>query len=116
MSKEDQFLPLSPAGLQILLALASRDMHGYAIMQEVARQSDGRYKLGPGTLYDSLQRMTKHGLTREVAKKSDDSRGRRRYRLSAMGRKVLSAELDRLDSVLREGRVRLGQAQPGAAS
>ena len=109
MPKADQFLPLSPASLQILLALASNDMHGYAIMQEVARQSDGRYKLGPGTLYDSLHRMTKQGLTREVPKRSDDGRGPRHYRLSAMGRKVLGAELDRLDSVLREGRLRLAR-------
>jgi hypothetical protein len=53
----DQYLPLPAAALHILLALASEDRHGYGIMREVARQSDGRYKLGPGTLYDNLSAM-----------------------------------------------------------
>jgi DNA-binding PadR family transcriptional regulator len=47
-----RFLPLSPAALHILLALAGDDRHGYGIMQEITRQSEGQYKLGPGTLYD----------------------------------------------------------------
>lgn len=54
----DQFVPLSPAALSILLALASEDRHGYGIMREVARQSDNRYRLGPGTLYDNLQKAS----------------------------------------------------------
>ena len=49
------FLPLSPAVLHILLALSGEDRHGYGIMQEIARQSEGQYKLGPGTLYDNLK-------------------------------------------------------------
>jgi DNA-binding PadR family transcriptional regulator len=53
------FLPLSPASLHILLSLAGEDRHGYGIMQEIARQSDGQYKMGPGTLYDNLQKMTR---------------------------------------------------------
>ena len=110
MSDVDDFLPLSAAALQILLALASQDMHGYAIMQEVERQSDGRYRLGPGTLYDSLQRMTKQGLTKELPLRSTDGRGRRVYRLTGLGRKTLSAEIDRLEGILREGRIRLGGA------
>ena len=57
-----KFLPLSPAALHILLALAGEDMHGYGIMQEVARQSEGAYKLGPGTLYDNLQRLMDQGM------------------------------------------------------
>jgi DNA-binding PadR family transcriptional regulator len=98
------FLPLSPAALHILLALAGEDMHGYGIMQEVARQSDGAYKLGPGTLYDNIQRLMDQGMITEV--KSDDPR-RRLYRLSSLGRKVLSAEISRLEGVIREARLHL---------
>ena len=53
MKSVDAFLPLAPAVLHILLALAGEELHGYGIMQEVIRQSEGRYKLGPGTLYDN---------------------------------------------------------------
>ena len=61
----DDFLPLAPATLHILLSMAGDKMYGYAIMQEVARQSEGRYKLGPGTLYDNLQRLMKQGWSRK---------------------------------------------------
>ena len=100
-------LPLSPAALHILLALASEDRHGYGIMQEIARQSDGAYKLGPGTLYDNLQRLMDQGMAQEVS--SDDPR-RRTYRLSSLGRKILSAEISRLEGVVREARLHLRRA------
>ena len=61
------YLPLSPAILHILISLAGEDRHGYGIMQEVALQSDGQYKLGPGTLYDNLQRLLDQGLVCEVS-------------------------------------------------
>src|ERR1700689_703353 len=99
-----KFLPLSPAGLHILLALAGEDMHGYGIMQEVARQSEGAYKLGPGTLYDNLQRLMDQAMVHEVSR--DDPR-KRIYRLSSLGRKVLSAEISRLEGVVREARLHL---------
>ncbi|MBI2688392.1 MAG: helix-turn-helix transcriptional regulator [Acidobacteria bacterium] len=102
----DDFLPLAPAMLHILLSLAAEDMHGYGIMQEVARQSDGRYKLGPGTLYDNLQRLMKQGLVQEAGAGSEDSR-RRYYRLSSLGRRVLSAEIERLEAVVNEARLYL---------
>ena len=98
------FLPLSPAALHVLLALAGEDMHGYGIMQEVARQSEGAYKLGPGTLYDNIQRLMEQGTITEL--KSDDPR-RRLYRLSPLGRKVLAAEISRLQGVIREARLHL---------
>src|SRR5580698_1446873 len=100
----NKFPPMSPAALHILLALAGDDMHGYGIMQEVARQSEGTYKLGPGTLYDNLQRLMDQDLVREIS--SDDPR-RRMYRLSSLGRKVLSAEISRLEGVVREARLHL---------
>src|SRR3981081_4219062 len=112
----DKFLPLAPATLHILLALAAEDLHGYGIMQEVARQSDGRYKLGPGTLYDNLQRLMKQGLVEEVATPADEESARRRYyKLSGMGRGVLTAEIDRLRAVVELGRVHLKLPQPRRA-
>lgn len=112
----DGFLPLAPAMLHILLALAGEDLHGYGIMQEVVRQTDGLYKLGPGTLYDNLQRLVKQGLVEEVAHASDEESSRRRYyRLSTLGRGVLSAEIARLDGVVREATMRLKNPQPRRA-
>ena len=101
----DDFLPLAPAVLHILLALAGENLHGYGIMQEVARQSEGRYKLGPGTLYDNLQRLVKQGIV-EPTDEDLDSR-RRYYRLTSLGSRVISAEIARLETVVREGRLRI---------
>jgi DNA-binding PadR family transcriptional regulator len=114
------FLPLSPATLHILLALAGEEMHGYGIMQEVARQSEGRYKLGPGTLYDNLQRMLDQGLVHEVTRRaanygSNDDPRRRYYRLSSLGRSVLSGEIARLEGVVRDARLRLQTVKPRGA-
>jgi DNA-binding PadR family transcriptional regulator len=114
MKNPVEFLPLSPATLHILLSLAGEDLHGYGIMQEVARQSDGRYKLGPGTLYDNLQKLIDRGLVREVGQRSGDER-RRYYRLSTLGLSVLSAETDRLDGVVREAKLRMQQRVPKEA-
>jgi DNA-binding PadR family transcriptional regulator len=115
MKNEDfgNLLPLSPAALHILLALAAENRHGYAIMREVERLSEGRYKLGPGTLYDNLQKLMERGLVKEAGKQSanDDPR-RRYYRLTAFGRRVLSADLERLKSVLREARLHLPAIAP----
>lgn len=104
-SVPDAFLPLAPATLHILLALAGDTLHGYGIMQEVLRQSEGRYKLGPGTLYDNLQRLMKQKLVEEVATQEEQSR-RRYYRLSSLGGRVLSAEVARLEGVVKEARTR----------
>ena len=109
------FLPLSPATLHILLSLAGEERHGYGIMQEVARQSEGQYKLGPGTLYDNLQRLMRQGLVAEASHHSaHDGRGndprRRYYRLTASGRGLLGAEIARLEGVVREAAMRLRPA------
>jgi DNA-binding PadR family transcriptional regulator len=111
-----QFLPLSPAALHILLSLAGEDLHGYGIMQEVARQSEGQYKLGPGTLYDNLQKLIQKGLIQEVGQRAGDDDPRRRYyRLSRIGREVLSLETIRLDAVVREAKARLQGSRPRRA-
>ncbi len=107
------FLPLSPATLHILLSLAGDDLHGYGIMQEVARQSDGKYKLGPGTLYDNLQKLIDRRWVEELGRKAGDDDPRRRYyRLTARGQGILHAEIDRLSEVVREGRSRLKVLKP----
>src|SRR5260221_6370304 len=110
----DSFLPLSPAVLHILLALAAEDLHGYAIMQEVARQSDGRVKLGPGTLYDNLQRLLAHGIVEELP--SDGDSRRRCYRLTGIGGRVLAADVARLEAVVRDARIHLKPARAGRPS
>jgi DNA-binding PadR family transcriptional regulator len=97
-------LPLSPATLHVLLALTGGDLHGYAIMLEVARQSDGTYKIGPGTLYDNIKKLLSGGLVEEAAAERGEDPPRRRYRLTQMGSAVLAAETERLTSVLRVAR------------
>ncbi|MCB1022693.1 MAG: helix-turn-helix transcriptional regulator [Acidobacteria bacterium] len=96
------FLPLTPAVFEILLALAEQDLHGYAIMQAVETRSAGAVKLLPGTLYRALDRLLDSGLVKEKPSKSsaDDPR-RRYYRLTPLGRRVLSAEAKRLEEQVR---------------
>jgi DNA-binding PadR family transcriptional regulator len=105
------FLPLSPASLHILLALATEERHGYHIMQEISKHSQGQYKIGPGTLYDNLQKMLNQGLVEEsrLAAPEEDSR-RRYYRLTRLGRSVLGAEVSRLEDVIREAKASLKPA------
>jgi DNA-binding PadR family transcriptional regulator len=110
------FLPLSSATLHILLSLAGNDLHGYAIMQEVLRQSEGQYKLGPGTLYDNLQRLIDQRFIQELGHRDGDDDPRRRYyRLTSRGRGVLAAEVTRLEGVVREGKLRLLPVRPRRA-
>ena len=112
----DDYLPLAPATLHILLSLAGEPMHGYGIIQEVLRQSGGRYKVGPGTLYDNLQRLMKRRMVEEVAGPREKENSRRRYyRLSTFGRGVLSQEIARLEDVVHEGRTRLYSLKPRRA-
>jgi len=113
--KEDtsEFVPLSTATLHILLSLAGEDRHGYGIMQEVARQSEGQYKLGPGTLYDNLQKLIERQMVQPVGRRAGEEDPRRRYyRISLLGKAVLSAEVARLEDVVREAKMRLQPAKP----
>ncbi len=110
------FLPLAPAALQILLALSGEDLHGYGIMQEVRRQTAGRYDLGPGTLYDNLQRLAGQGLVQEPAPKPKGADPRRKYyRLTAAGNRVLAEEVKRLEGIVREARLRRRRAAESRA-
>jgi DNA-binding PadR family transcriptional regulator len=104
-----EFLPLTPAAFQILLALAEDEKHGYAIMQDVEEYSGGRLKMGPGTLYGSLKRMLAAGLVEESEERPDpqmDDQRRRYYRLTGLGRRVLAAEARRLANLINLARAR----------
>lgn len=92
-------LPLTPAVFFILFALAQGEKHGYAIMQEVATLSDGKFRMGPGTLYTTIQRLLELSLIEEVG--ADAASRRRTYRLTRMGRTVFKAEVGRMDAVVR---------------
>ena len=100
-------LPLPPAVFAILLALWDRERHGYAIMQEVAAQTDERLRLGPGTLYGCLNRMLRAGLVVESDERPDpqlDDQRRRYYRLTDLGRRVSRGEAQRLEAAVRAAR------------
>jgi DNA-binding PadR family transcriptional regulator len=106
-------LPLSSAALHILLALAGADLHGYGIMLEIARQSEGIYKLGPGTLYDNLRKLIHDGWVEELGpRQGDDDPRKRYYRLTDAGRDVLRMETKRLTQVVRQARSRLRIQNP----
>jgi len=103
-------MPLSPSALQILLALAAQDLHGHGIIQAVAEQSDGRVRIGPGTLYDHLKRFMDQGLVCDVPPTAEEER--RLYRLTSGGRTALTAEVSRLDQVVRQARRYLPGLKP----
>ena len=92
--------PLTPQVFHILVALADRDLHGYAIMQDVATRTNGKLRLSPGTLYGSIKRLLEQGLIIEL---ENDAR-RRYYRLTPFGRKVAKAEASRLMELVDQAR------------
>ncbi len=95
--------PLTPAVLHILLALFTRERHGYGIMKQVRADSQGKVKMGPGTLYGSLGRMLEAGLICESDKKIDsdlDDERRVYYKITGLGQKALAAELERYREVV----------------
>src|SRR5215470_18742952 len=105
----ESLLPLPPATFHILMALASQDRHGYAIIQDVAARTDGALKLSAGTLYRSVQRMLEQGLlaeTRERPDPEEDDERRRYYRITPLGSAVARAEARRLADLVRMARAR----------
>jgi DNA-binding PadR family transcriptional regulator len=104
MSKPSPAGPLTPAVFHILLALHGGDRHGYDIMQQVKEDSRGLVKMGPGTLYGSLDRMIEAGL---VIKSNTRDPRRIYYKLTALGQVVLKAESDRLSAVAAMARRQL---------
>jgi DNA-binding PadR family transcriptional regulator len=110
---EGELVPLTPAVFHILLALAGGRRHGYAIMKEVEADGGGFLRMGPGTLYGSLQRMTAAGLVEETEDtvKTDGDERRRYYQLTGAGRRALAGEAARLRQALSAAR-RKGVAAP----
>ena len=107
----DRFLPLKPHWFHVLLSLADNGQHGYGIMQEVLARTDGKVRLWPATLYGTLKRLTEAGLIEECdsrpVPRADDER-RRYYRLTRLGRRVLSAECRRLEDLVSVIRTKRG--------
>ena len=105
----EERLPLKPAVFHILLALADGERHGYAIMREVAEQTSGQTRLGPGTLYGSIRRMLADGLIAESDARPDpalDDERRRYYQLTPYGRRVAEAEAARLQALTQTAQAR----------
>jgi DNA-binding PadR family transcriptional regulator len=102
-------LPLTPAVFHILLALADGEKHGYSIMQEVARITDGTIQMGPGTLYGTVKRMLEARLIEETDERPDpdmDDERRRYYRLTQFGERVAQAETARLARLLNAAKAK----------
>ncbi len=101
LQNPEEFLPLTPAVFNILLALADSEKHGYGIMLEVEANTKGQVIMGPGTLYGSIKRMLKAGLIEESDERADsemDDQRRRYYHLTNLGMRVLNMEAERLAS------------------
>jgi DNA-binding PadR family transcriptional regulator len=100
----ETFLPLKPHWFHVLLSLADLEQHGYGIMQEVLDRTGGKVRLWPATLYGTLKRLMDEALIEESdarpAPGQDDAR-RRYYRLTRLGRRVLAAESERLEDLVR---------------
>ncbi len=106
-------VPLTPAVLHVLLALAEGQRHGYAILKDVERQTDGAVRMGPGTLYGTLQRLMDQGMVEEAdgpARPVDERR--RYYQLTKSGRAALKVEVARMETLVRTARARRVAARP----
>jgi len=105
-----RFLPLKPQDYFILFALVEGECHGYRMVQEIARLTDGRIRMEAGNLYRSIRRLSKEGLVgesdRRPAPDADDER-RRYYRITALGREVFAAETSRMRAVVASADARL---------
>jgi DNA-binding PadR family transcriptional regulator len=113
LTTEQADSPLAPAAFLILFALATGDKHGYAIMQEARKLSDGAFQLGPATLYTTIQRLLDSDRIREVPGPKDGDSRRKYYRLTGVGKTALNAELARMDAMVRKSkalRLRLAES------
>jgi len=106
-----KFIPLKPHWFHIMVSLAAGEQHGYGIMQEVLNRTTGKVRLWPATLYGSIKRLIEAELIEpsdeRPAPELDDAR-RRYYRLTAVGKRVLEAECERLQELVRTIRVKQG--------
>jgi DNA-binding PadR family transcriptional regulator len=103
----DPLLPLKPKVLHILLAVADRPRHGYSIMQEVAERTDGQVRLWPAALYGLLRELEKIDLIVESDKRpaaDEDDERRKYFALTPLGKRVLDAEVRRLEAIVNHAR------------
>lgn len=107
MADPRTFLPLSPQQFHILLALSDQECHGYGIILDIAERTSGALRLGTGTLYTAIARLVALGLVVDTGREDDR---RRYYRLTPLGRKVLGAETERLESLVRYARAKRASA------
>jgi DNA-binding PadR family transcriptional regulator len=103
MADPRTFLPLSPQQFHILLALSDQERHGYGIILDIADRTSGALRLGTGTLYTAIARLAALALVADTGREDDR---RRYYRLTPLGRKVLTAETERLESLVRYARAK----------
>ena len=106
-SNPSDLLPLTPVALNVLLALADGERHGYGIMLEVKERTGGKVRLGPGTLYGAIKRLKEGGIIEESGTRPDpeaDDERRCYYRLTGFGGEVLAAEVERLDGLVHAAR------------
>jgi DNA-binding PadR family transcriptional regulator len=92
--------PLPGASLYLVLALLDGEQHGYALMGRVSELSDGAWRMGPGTLYGTLNRLVADGLIEETRVDREKSERRRFYALTVAGRSVAAQELARLNALV----------------
>lgn len=100
---------MTPAVFHVLLALSEGEKHGWAIMHDAERLSDGAVRMGPGTLYGTLRRLLEGGLIEESGERPDpelDDERRRYYRLSSSGADALTVEAERLARLVRAAQTR----------
>ena len=105
--RPDRIPPLSRTAMHVLIAIGPEERHGYAIMREIERMTEGATRLGPGGVYTTIKRLLDDGLIEESDERPDpelDDQRRRYYRLTATGRAVAAAEVRRLEVLLRAAR------------
>ena len=115
----ENYLPLKPHWFHVLLSHTGEEQHGYGIMQEVLDRTNGKIRLWPATLYGTLKRLMDEDLIAESGERPapelDDAR-RRYYRLTRLGRRVLAAESERLEDLVRVIRSKRRMAERAAES
>lgn len=112
----DRLLPLKPKVLHILLTLGDGPRHGYSIMQEIAARTDGHVRLWPAGMYGLLRELEDQDLILESDKRpSDDDERRRYFALTPLGKRVLSAEIRRLEAIVDHARASRALRKPGRA-
>lgn len=112
MSGDQTDTPLPPATFFVLFALAAGDKHGYGILKETRELSDHRFRMGPATLYTTIQRLTEYGWISPVPNPKNDDPRRRYYRLTREGRQAFQSESRRMEALVKKSKaIRLRPAE-----